>query len=101
MIRSRLSGARTGLLAVFMVTAAGCTAPSIMQDNYLTYHHDFTETALQNIQSNANRLCGQRKQVAIQTRSVCTLERCVTDFQCVNPKNPLEYDPAGLATDQL
>ena len=101
MIGPCLSRMRAWLLPVFIVTAAGCTAPIIMQDNYLTYDHDFTETALQNIQSNANRLCGQRKQVAIQTRSVCTLERCVTDFQCVNPKNPLEYDPAGLATDQL
>lgn len=83
-------------LAGLLVALAGCTVePIVMAGNYLTYDHEFTEAAAENVRKNAEKLCGQRKQEAVKTRSVCNLNRCFTDYQCVNPKDPLEYQPPG------
>ena len=96
-VQATLHRFRRCWLAGLLAALAGCSVePTIMAGNYLTYNHEFTETAAEEIRKNAEKLCGQRKQAAVQTRSVCTLKRCVTDYQCVNPKDPLEYSPPGI-----
>lgn len=96
-VQSTLRRIRHCCLAGLLAALAGCAVePVIMAGNYLTYDHDFTEAAAADVRMNAEKLCGQRKQAAVQTRSVCTLKRCVTDYQCVNPKDPLEYNPPGI-----
>jgi len=83
-------------LGVLLAAVAGCTAaPIVMDDNYLTYDHAFTQAAADKVEKSAKELCGQRKQAALKTSSVCSLERCFTHYQCVNPKDPLEYYPPG------
>lgn len=80
-------------LLIVMLLAAGCSDLIVAQDNYLTYDHKFTDAATERARLNAEKLCGQRKQAAVKIRSVCSLTRCTTSYQCVNPKDPLEYDP--------
>jgi len=68
-----------------MMTLAGCgSQPDIVEGNYLTYHHPFTEAAFQSVRQNAEKACAQRKQVAVETRHQCSLKECTTDFQCVD-----------------
>ena len=75
------------LLAV--MTLAGCgTQPDIVEGNYLTYHHPFTEAAFQSVRQNAEKTCAQRKQVAVETRHQCSLKECTTDYQCVDKTAP-------------
>lgn len=75
------------LLAV--MTLAGCgTQPDIVEGNYLTYHHPFTEAAFQSVRQNAEKACAQRKQAAVETRHQCSLKECTTDYQCVDRTAP-------------
>ncbi len=87
---------RYSILMVLLLAVAGCTEPTIMAGNYLTYDHPFNDAAAEKVRQSAEGICKQRKQAAVKTRSVCTLTRCTTDFQCVDPKNPLEYQPPGI-----
>jgi len=71
------------------ISLAGCgTQPDIVEDNYLTYHHPFTEAAFQSVRQNAEKACAQRKQAAVQTRHHCSLKECTTDYQCVDRTAP-------------
>ena len=64
-------------LVIFLL--AGCTNYQIVADpkdeNYLSYDHPYTDEALAETLANARKICGQRKQVPIQTskprRSCC------------------------------
>lgn len=89
----------TGLL-ITLLLAPGCSYLIVDAGNYLSYDHPFTEAAAEQVQKDAEKLCGQRKQAAVKTRSTCTLERCFTNFQCVNPKDPLEYKAPGFPGNQ-
>jgi hypothetical protein len=86
---------RYSVLMVSLVALSGCTEPSVMADNYLTYDHPFNDAAAEKVRRSAEKICKQRNQAAVKTRSVCSLTRCFTDYQCVNPKDPLEYQPPG------
>lgn len=90
--------ARYTALMVLLAAFGGCTEPVVMADNYLTYEHPFNDAAAEKVRKSAEDLCKQRKQAAVKTRSVCSLTRCFTDYQCVNPKDPLEYNPPGVGT---
>lgn len=90
---------RCSALLVLVLAAGGCTEPAVMAGNYLTYDHPFNDAAAEKVRRSAEKICGQRKQAAVKTRSVCSLTRCFTDYQCVNPKDPLEYQPPGLGTN--
>lgn len=99
----RLNGAMSRLascqpyrwaVGILLATMLGCgAAPIIMEGNYLTYEHDFTDAAAQDVKKNAESLCRQRRQDALKVDSVCNLQKCFTHYQCVNPKDPLEYYP--------
>ena len=47
------------------------------------------ETA--DVRARAERLCGYQKRQAVQTERACTLEKCVTNYQCVTPKDVKTY----------
>ena len=91
---------RCPVLVALLLALGGCTEPDIMEGNYLSYDHPFNEAAAEKVRQNAEKLCAQRKQAAVKTRSVCSLTRCFTDYQCVDPKNPLEYQPPNLGPDR-
>jgi len=78
------------VLLIAVLLAGGCTGPIVAADNYLTYDHAFTDVEAERVRRNAETLCGQRKQMAIKTRSVCSLSRCTTDYQCVSKVKPEE-----------
>ena len=59
--------------------------------NYLTFDHPNSEKAIVDVRSRAERLCQQRKQVAIKTESACSLTKCATNYQCVDPADALKY----------
>jgi hypothetical protein len=88
--------ARCPAVVALLLAFGGCTEPAIVADNYLTYDHPFNDAAAEKVRLSAEKICKQRKQAAVKTRSVCSLNRCFTDYQCVNPKDPLEYQPAGI-----
>jgi len=100
MTRSSLLIIRQSLLIALLTACAGCTSLVTNAGNYLSYEYAFNDTEAEKARRNAEHLCSQRKQIAIETRTVCTLTRCVADYQCVNPKDPLEYDPPGLMNHQ-
>jgi hypothetical protein len=102
MIRYSLLITRCSLLIALLIVGAGCTSGLIVAaDNYLTYDYAFTDVAAAKARQDAGKLCAARKKMAMETRSVCTLSRCVTDFQCVDPKDPLKFEPDGYMTNQI
>ncbi len=76
---------RHSSLVTILVILAGCgTKPAIEESNYLTYDHPFTDAAALAAQRNAEKVCAERKQAALKTRSVCSLKECTTHYQCVD-----------------
>lgn len=59
--------------------------------NYLTFDHPNSDKAIADVRSRAERLCQQRKQVAIKTQSACSLTKCATNYQCVDDAAVIKY----------
>ncbi len=59
--------------------------------NYLTFNHANSEKAIADVRTRAERLCEQRKQVAIKTQSACSLTKCATNYQCVDSAEVIKY----------
>lgn len=91
---------RCALLIALPIAVAGCSDLIVAADNYLTYDHAFNDAAAAKARQSAEKLCAQRKQMAIETRSVCTLSRCTTSYQCVSRENPGEYQPENYMSNQ-
>ena len=74
---------------------AGCVDNQLLaygtDENYLIFNHPFTDKAIADVLTRAERLCGQRKQVAIQTSKVCSLTQCTTNYQCVDQADITRY----------
>lgn len=73
---------------------AGCASSFgivTMESNYITYRHRFTDAAAADVQKNAERLCGQRKEVPVRTSNACSLTECTTSYQCVNKADAGQY----------
>ena len=62
-----------------------------LDTNYLSFDHDFTEKASEDVRIRAERLCGYRKRIAVQTERACTLNFCTTNYQCVTKKDVKAY----------
>lgn len=60
-------------------------------ENYLNFNHPYTDKAVADVQARAERICGERKQMAIQTSKICSLTKCTTNYQCVDAKNVIKY----------
>lgn len=53
------------------------------EENYLTFSHPFTDSAIAAVEARATQMCAERKQGVIQTSRACSLKKCTTNFQCV------------------
>lgn len=81
-------------LVLFLL--AGCADTSMLvgyekDENFLSFNHPFTDKATAEVQARAERLCGLRKQVVIQTSRACSLEQCTTNFQCMDAVDAAKY----------
>ena len=75
-----------------LLACAGCANPLVvMEGNYLTYEHPFTDVGAASVRALAERECKWRKQVAVRTSSTCSLTRCATNFQCMEPEEAKQY----------
>ena len=86
--------ARALLLVAVLTGCASIGAGNtivVMQGNYMTFEHPFTDAAAEDIRNRAGRLCEQRKQAAIRTESVCSLTKCTTHYQCVDAADAVKY----------
>lgn len=78
--------------ALFLITLlAGCAGLGtgsqlvVMEGNYMTFEHPFTDAAAEDVRKWAERLCAQRKQAAIKSgQNACSLTKCTTNYQCVD-----------------
>jgi hypothetical protein len=100
---------RALLFAALCTLAAGCGSignlcpgcasdvARIGESGYITFEHPFTEAAAEDVAKRAERLCGQRKQIAEKTSSTCSLTKCTTNYYCVDkprPQAPTSPQPA-------
>lgn len=87
--------ARALFLVAILTGCAGIGADNVivvMESNYMTFEHPFTDAAAEDIRKRAGRLCDQRKQAAIRTESTCSLTKCTTHYQCVDKANAGTYN---------
>lgn len=72
------------LLLTFLLT--GCSHNYLVgfgdDTNYLSFDHPNSEMATADVRATAEKVCRQRKQLAIKTESTCSLTRCATNYQC-------------------
>lgn len=89
MIRNFLS------FALVMVCAGCAPRPQLIvsESNYLTYEHPFTDAAAEAVRSNAEKLCAERKKVAVRTSHACSLKQCTTSYQCMDKADAREHLP--------
>lgn len=74
------------LLIAFLTFTAACGPKIVVQgSNYLTFDHEFTDKAGEQVAKRAEALCAQTKQAAEKVSSTCSLKRCTTNYQCVDP----------------
>ena len=79
-------------LLALLLACAGCgIQPVVVQGNYLTYEHPFTDAAAESARANAEWWCKKRYQVPVRTSGTCSLTRCTTNFQCVKPGEAGQY----------
>jgi len=82
------------LMLVMIAITAGCgTEPTVEEGNYLTFDHEFTDRAAQQVYRRAEAICAQRKQLVEKVSSTCSLTRCVTNYQCID-KPSADKQPA-------
>ena len=63
--------------------------------NYSTFEHAFTDAGTEDVRRRAQSQCASRKQVAVKTASTCSLRRCTTSFQCMEPSEAANFQPDG------
>ncbi|MGH8642264.1 MAG: hypothetical protein ACRET6_11155, partial [Burkholderiales bacterium] len=71
-------------LVTLLLAVAGCgPQPYVMEGNYLTYDHPFSEASAAAVRKNAEGICRQRDQTAVETSRACSLTQCTTNYQCM------------------
>lgn len=71
-------------LVVLLLQVSGCGPSIVVQgSDYLTFDHEFTDRASEQVATRAEALCAQKKQAAEKVSSACSLKRCTTNYQCV------------------
>jgi hypothetical protein len=74
---------------------AGCVENHLVaydtDKNFLAFNHPLTDKAIADVRARADRLCGQRKQVAIEASKACSLKECTTNYQCVDAADAAKY----------
>jgi hypothetical protein len=93
------SAIRHGAAAVVVAAALTCAAcgpqPFVAEGNYLTFDHPFSETSAAAVRKNAEGICRQRDQTAVETSRACSLTQCTTNYQCMD-----EVDAKRLAGEK-
>jgi hypothetical protein len=83
---------RALLLTFLLTSCADKLLVSANEDtNYLTFDHPNSDKSNAEVRTTAEKLCQQRKQVAIKTASVCSLKNCVTHYQCGDREDVIKY----------
>ena len=62
-----------------------------MEGNHIAYRHAFSDAPTAAARSNAERLCGQKKQVAVRIGGTCSLTDCTTHYQCMDQADAGQY----------
>jgi hypothetical protein len=93
------------LSTVTLLLLAGCSVQSVQtfyepsggpsETNYMTFQHAFTDAGADEARRRAESQCGQKKMVAVESRSTCSLERCITSYQCMTPSDAAQYQSGG------
>jgi hypothetical protein len=85
---------RTACLVALLLACAGCGKQVIvMEGNYVTLEHPFTEAGAESARALAAKECKARKQVAVRTGGACSLTLCTTHFQCMDAAEAKQYQP--------
>jgi hypothetical protein len=84
LIAALLLGCSGCNLSSFCPGCDGVTIATPLESNYITFEHPFTDAAADEARIRAERICGQRKQIAFKTASACSLTRCTTHYQCAD-----------------
>ncbi|WP_291990974.1 hypothetical protein [Candidatus Accumulibacter sp. ACC007] len=85
---------RTLLLVLLLSACSDNLLLSYGDDtNFLLFDHPNSEKAIADVRARAEGLCAERKQQATKTESVCSLDNCTTNYQCM--------DKAGVVRDAL
>lgn len=83
------------LAGLAILLLAGCADNLIVSystaENYIAFDHPYADKAIADVQARAEKLCGQRKQMAIQTSRTCSLTKCATNYQCVDAADVVKY----------
>jgi hypothetical protein len=66
----------------------------VSEENYLTFDHAFTDATAEAVRKRAEAHCAIRKQAAVKTSSTCSLTRCTTNYQCMDPAAAAAFRPA-------
>ena len=83
---------RALLLNFLLTTCAENLLVSFHEDtNSLPLDHPNSDKSNAEVRTTAEKLCQQRKQVAIKTASVCSLKNCVTHYQCGDREDVIKY----------
>jgi len=81
--KSRLGG--TLLLVLLLSSCSDNLLVSYGNDtNFLLFDHPNSEKAIADVRARAERLCAERKQLAVETESICSLASCTTNYQCTD-----------------
>jgi len=91
MMRKILS--MTGLTDLLL---ADCVEPSLLvgyepNENFLSFNHSFTGAAADDVRARAEKLCGMRKQAAIQTSRTCSLTQCTINYQYMDAADAAKH----------
>lgn len=83
----------TGLTVLLL---AGCAEPGLLvgyeeNENFLSFNHPYTDGAIADVRTRAERLCRLRKQAVIQTSRTCSLTQCTTNYQCIDAADAAKY----------
>jgi hypothetical protein len=83
---------RAFCLFALLLACAGCANQLVvMEGNYLTLEHPFTDAGAESARAIAERECKPRQQVAVRTSGACSLTQCTTNFQCMAPAEAKQY----------
>jgi hypothetical protein len=76
---------RTLLLVLLLSSCSDNLLVSYGNDtNFLLFDHPNSEKAIADVRARAERLCAERKQLAIKTGGACSLASCSTSYQCTD-----------------
>jgi hypothetical protein len=84
------------ILGLTVLLLAACADKNLLvgyepDENFLSFNHPFTDAAAADVRVRAERICGLRKQVVIQTSRTCSLEQCTTNFQCIDAADAAKH----------